>query len=463
MRMTSKIFTLFVPGLVLVLAMMGSKSFASAPPDPSYPRERDHQVHDYDAPAEHPLRTRIDTHQHSPHERIQKKSLEQHRSKHEHEKSPLPKEEPPEIDAAEAAASRAVDQGLVGAVFGQVSITEGDTERESGFAGLRRIGSTDALNGQESFIIGSNTKAMTAVVAARLIERGVLRWDSTIGEVVPELQQSMRADYREVTLEQLLAHRGGVLAMTGDEDIHNFSIFLENYTDALPQTLVEMRRFFAHWLLTQLPPSGVTPRQDFYYSNAGYTLVAAMLEAVTGKPYETLFDEELTQPLGVVGSWVRPELMASNQPLGHEGARGQLQVAPPLSSEEQQWADAIFAPAGLFSTTAMAYSTWLHWHLLALQGQTTPLPAAYVQRLQQLTDGDYAVGWAAIPTPAGRLLFHTGSWMGFMTIAVVDLAGQNASFGLTNTSDVAPDGSSWVLDVLVVQLFEMIRRTWSDE
>lgn len=465
MRMTPKTFALFVPGLVLALAMMGcSTSFAAdAPPDPSYPRERDHQVHDYDAPAEHPLRTRIDVHQHSPHERIQKKSLEQHRSKHEHEKSPLHKVEPPEIDATETAASRAVDQGLVGAVFGQVSITEGDTERESGFAGLRRIGSADVLNGQESFIIGSNTKAMTAVVAARLIERGVLRWDSTIGETVPQLQQSMRADYREVTLEQLLAHRGGVLVMTGGEDLQRFADFLVNYTDALPQTLVERRRFFANWLLTQPPPSGVTPRQDFYYSNAGYTLVAAMLEAVTGKPYETLFDEELTQPLGVAGSWVRPELMASNQPLGHEGARGQLQVVPPLSSEEQQWADAIFAPAGLFSTTAMAYSTWLHWHLLALQGQTTPLPAAYVQRLQQLTDGDYAVGWVAITTPAGRLLFHTGSWQGFMAIAVVDLAGQNASFGLTNTGDIAADGSSWVLEVLAAQLHNMDRRVWLDE
>ena len=223
MRMTPKTFELFVPGLVLALAMMGSST--------------SHAV------------------------------------------------EPPEIDATEAAASRAVDQGLVGAVFGQVSIKDGDTERESGFAGLRRIGSTDALNGRESFIIGSNTKAMTAVVAARLIERGVLRWDSTIGEAIPELQPSMRADYREVTVEQLLAHRGGVLAMTGGEDLQRFSNFLVTYTDALPQTLVEKRRFFANWLLTQPPPSGVIPRQDFYYSNSGYTLDAAMLEALTGKTY----------------------------------------------------------------------------------------------------------------------------------------------------------------------------------
>ena len=358
----------------------------------------------------------------------------------------------PGINATEAA-SRAVSQGLVGAAFGQVSITR----RYVGVAGLRQLGITYALNGQESFIIGSNTKAMTAVVAARLIERGVLRWDRTIGEAIPELQKSMRVDYRTVTLEQLLAHRGGVLAMTGDEDLQRFQVFLGNYTGALPQTLPERRRFFANWLLMQLPPRGVTPGQDYYYSNVGYVLVGAMLEAMTSKPHETLFYEELTQPLGVAGSWIRPELMAANQPLGHEGARGQLIVVPPFTAEEQQWFDVI-APAGLFSATPAAYSTWLHWHLLALQGQVTPLPGGYVQRLKQLAHGDYAVGWVATRRTGLPVLAHTGSWGGFMCEAVVDRAGQRASFSMTNTDEVAADGSSWVLDVLDTQLIEMDRR-----
>ena len=366
-------------------------------------------------------------------------------------KSDTPSELP---GSATEAASSAVSQGLIGAVFGQVSATQ----RDIGGAGLRRLGTTDALTGQESFIIGSNTKAMTSVVAARLIERGVLRWDSTIGEAMPELQASMRADYHAVTLEQLLAHRGGVLAMTGGEDAERFQLYLDNYSGVLPQTLQERRSFFAHWLLSQPPPGGVVPGQDFYYSNGGYALAGTMLEAVTGKPYEILFDEELTQPLGVAGSWVRPELMAADQPFGHEGAHGQLAVVPPFSVVEQQWADVI-APAGLFSTTAAAYSTWLQWHLLALQGQATPLPAGYIQRLQQLADGDYAVGWMAATDPTGRpILVHGGHWPGFMSFPIIDLAGQRASFGLTNTGYVSADGSSWVMEALVTQLADMDRR-----
>lgn len=359
----------------------------------------------------------------------------------------------PAIDATEAAA-RAVRQGLVGAAFGQISASQLDI----GVAGQRRLGGTEALNGQESFIIGSNTKSMTAMVAARLIERGVLRWDTKIGEALPELQQSMRPDYHAVTLEQLLAHRGGMLAMTEDADSQRFQDYRDNYTGVMPQTLRERRRFFAHWLLMQPPPNGVTPGQDYLYSNAGYALVGVMLEAVTGKSYELLFDEELTQPLGVAGSWLRPELMAADQPVGHEGAPGQVAVVPAPPAGDQQWYDVI-APAGLFSTTPAAYSTWLRWHLLALQGRSTPLPAGYIQRIKRLATGDYAVGWLAGTDSKGRpVLLHAGHWLGFMSIAVVDLAGQCARFGLTNTGEIAPDGSSWVLETLAAQLNEMDRR-----
>ena len=366
-------------------------------------------------------------------------------------KSDSPSELP---GSATEAASSAVSQGLVGAVFGQVSAAQ----RESGVAGLRQLGSPDVLNGQELFLFNSNGKAMTALVAARLIERGVLRWDSKIGDLLPELQPSMRTNYRDVTLEQLLAHRGGVLAMTGGEDVQRFQTFLDNYTGDLPQTLVDRRRFFADWMLMEPPPTGVIPGQDFLYSNAGYALVGAMMEAVTGKSYETLFDEELTQPLGVPGSWILPRLIAADQPAGHSGARDQLVVVAPFPADLQQWVD-VTAPAGLFSTTAAGYLTWLNWHLLALQGQTTPLPAGYVQRLQQLAEGDYAAGWIGGVDPAGRpVLVHDGSGDGFMSIAVVDLAGQRARFAVTNTEHSAADGSSWVLEALSTQLLEMDRR-----
>jgi CubicO group peptidase (beta-lactamase class C family) len=53
---------------------------------------------------------------------------------------------------------------------------------------------------------------MTATILARLIERGQLKWDSTIAQVFPDLAPSLNDGYRDVTLEQLFQHRAGLPA-----------------------------------------------------------------------------------------------------------------------------------------------------------------------------------------------------------------------------------------------------------
>ncbi len=83
-----------------------------------------------------------------------------------------------EDDAVSREVTAAVGAGLVGVELGRVT----PHDCEIGVAGVRRTGTNDTLSGAESFLLGSNTKAMTAYITARLIDRGVLRWDSTMAE-----------------------------------------------------------------------------------------------------------------------------------------------------------------------------------------------------------------------------------------------------------------------------------------
>ena len=81
-----------------------------------------------------------------------------------------------------------------------------------GVAGVRTRGKPERIEPDDRFHIGSNTKAMTAMLCGILIEEGMLKWDQTIGETFPELKKSMHPGYQAVTLEQLLTHRGGAPA-----------------------------------------------------------------------------------------------------------------------------------------------------------------------------------------------------------------------------------------------------------
>ncbi len=80
----------------------------------------------------------------------------------------------------------------------------------AGAVGTRRAGTDTPVTLQDRFHIGSDTKAMTSLIAAMDVEAGKLRWDTPVGEVFPELDATMDAGLRGVTLAQLLSHTSGI-------------------------------------------------------------------------------------------------------------------------------------------------------------------------------------------------------------------------------------------------------------
>jgi CubicO group peptidase (beta-lactamase class C family) len=179
--------------------------------------------------------------------------------------------------------------------------------------------------------------------------------------------------------------------------------------------------------------------------NAGYALVALMLEVATGRPFAELFEQELARPLGMTVGWTSSNQAFTGRPVGHVGARGRL-AAPALDNAEvAAWID-LLRPAGEGLTiTPDSYATWLRWHMKALSGEATPLASGYLQRLRGLKANDYAVGWIGIDIDGRAAIAHDGVYRGFSSLVVIDAQGRSASFGFTNTQ--ADDGS-WVPAVL---------------
>lgn len=350
--------------------------------------------------------------------------------------------------AVQKAADDAVARGLVGVVIYHLSGTDTSAAR----AGVRQAGSATPIQPGDAFLIGSTTKAMTAALAARLVEQGRIAWTTTVAEALPDLADGMRPEYRSVTLAQLLDHRGGVLAMNNAADTGRFEAVLAGSTAPLPTTLAGRERYFAAWLLAQAPV--VTPGQGFAYSNGGYVLAALMLQARTGRSFAELFEQELARPLGLTVSWTSDNLSFSNRPVGHTGPRAKLSVQTPVDADSAGWLD-VLRPGGVGTTiTPDSYATWIGWHLRALQGTTTPLASGYVRRLQALKAGDYALGWIAADVDGRAVLAHDGEYRGFSSMVAVDARGRSASFGFTNTE--ADDGQ-WTLAAMNQALLDVER------
>lgn len=332
-------------------------------------------------------------------------------------------------------AQTAVNEGLVGIILGKVTAEEIKVDS----AGVLEKNKSAQLTEKQYVAIGSNGKSITAMLAARMIESGLLHWDTKILEVLPELKGKILPAYANVTLEQLLDHRSGLLALTSEEEASNFLA-----TTHLPEDPWQRRLAAITWMLNQSPHN--IPGSDFHYSNAGYTVAGAMLEKLGNDNYTNLVNNWVLTPLNIIAINTMPATHLDNQPLGHVGNKGQLQTINP-QDEQRLLIDNLISPAGSLCLTGTDYAKYLQWHLLALSGKNTPIPASYIEKLQHLGDNDYALGWQSTKLDNGIILNHLGETDGFKTLVFMDQRGSSAVFGITNTAEI-DESNPWVTSLL---------------
>ena len=81
--------------------------------------------------------------------------------------------------------------------------------------GLRARDETDPVQPEDKWHLGSNTKALTALLYCQLVERGLANWSATLPELFPDLAKEMDPAWTETTIEDLFAHRTGLKQMGG--------------------------------------------------------------------------------------------------------------------------------------------------------------------------------------------------------------------------------------------------------
>ena len=261
--------------------------------------------------------------------------------------------------------------------------------------GVRKAGSTSGVSPSDLFHLGSMTKAMTATMLATLVQDGTLSWNMTMAEAFPAVARTMNSRYRDVTLEQLLTHTSGLPRYTTDPEWQSIPAF--------SGTPAQQRQAFARMLLTR-PPIG--PAGVYRYSNAGYSLAAAIAERVTGESWEELMQEHVFGPFGIAPHYGWPLLTGSDQPWGHRFKNG---AVIPHDPTDNYRVPTVLAPAGDISLSILDYSLFARLHLLGLEGRDGAiLSAEDIQRLHQPVLA-YSCGWHEELVEGVQTSWHRGT------------------------------------------------------
>lgn len=128
---------------------------------------------------------------------------------------------------------------------------------------------------------GSVPKMITAVAVAQLVEQGRMRFDDTLGALLPDYPNAQAR--RTVTLRHLLTHSSGVadpFAAGGDPSVR--------------------RRTPGEWVaLVADRPLEFAPGSKTQYSNGGFAVLAAVVERVSGQPFDAYVREHVFGPAGM--------------------------------------------------------------------------------------------------------------------------------------------------------------------
>jgi CubicO group peptidase (beta-lactamase class C family) len=273
-----------------------------------------------------------------------------------------------------------------------------DDECTTAAVGVTSVDALAPVDDRTLFQVASITKTITAFTVLLLAEEGRLALDDPIARHLPEVAM-VGGLPDELTVEHCLSHQVGI---EGDHLFFHGSHDLGALRDA--------ERLFA-------------PGDRFSYSNAGFSLAGAVVERLTGTPFERVVRERVLKPLRMRAScftadraifervalphWVLPD--TDPVLLRRAGWQPGWELAP------------IDHAAGGLATNVLELLMWARCVLEGGAGIVSP--AGVARLLEPVVEGDgggsIALDWDTWERDGVRLHAHGGLTVGYCSILVV--------------------------------------------
>lgn len=286
-----------------------------------------------------------------------------------------------------------------------------DGSVRTGIAGVRSHSSDVELNVDAPFHLGSNTKAMTALLLATFVEAGDLDLDTTLRELYATID--LEPPVADATLRDVLGHRAGLDDRTLDLGA------LRAATDSSAARASAVR--------DALRRPGIIPG-TFSYANVNFMLAGDVAERLGGDSWEHLVTARVFTPLGITCGFGGP--VGPTVPLGHT-AQGE-----PIPDD----ADVVdnppaLGPAGTVHCTMADWARFAGAVLAGLRGEDSAVASAATVADLFDDDHEYVAGWGLIEDAGMTIYTHDGSNTLWYARVVLLVERDEALLVATNTGE----------------------------
>ncbi len=262
------------------------------------------------------------------------------------------------------------------------------------------------------FRLGSITKQFTSMLIMQLVEEGKIKLDGHLIDYLPDYRKDTG---ERVTIHHLLTHTSGIPSYTDQPG------FFENISRD-PYTVADFVNKQASGDLLFEPGS------KFAYNNSGYFLLGAIIEKITGKPYEVVLKERILDPLKMHDTgYDHHNTILKKRVYGYEKT--------PAGYENTSYLDMSipYSAGSLYSTVEDLYL----WDQALYTDKLISEKSKEIMFKPFLNN--YAYGWVVTKVPLGdsketaSVVTHGGGINGFNTLIVRFVDEKNLIVLLNNT------------------------------
>ena len=292
---------------------------------------------------------------------------------------------------------------------------------------------------QTVFRIGSVSKQFTAACIALLIIEGKLSLDDTLTHFFPELPEAV---YGKVTVDHMIHHTSGI----------------RDSESMYPLMGIDYAQWFTHdmllTLLARQKALDFDPGDSFEYSNSTYTLLASIVEKVSGQRFDQFVAERVFQHLGMAHTKVctGPSTFIPRRAAGYASA--EVGYTNWMTNNQLVGHDAVYSSVeDLYFWIQAFFDDRLGTGLIETMTQPT-----------RLNDGsllDYGYGMVVRPYKGLRMYFHGGWYVGYTGALAIFPDQDFAVIVLSNLGDYNP--TSPCLQIADLFLAEAIKAALSQE
>lgn len=262
---------------------------------------------------------------------------------------------------------------------------------------------SDNITYESNFRLASVTKQFIAFGIVKLINDGMLSYNTSIIDIYPELP----AYFKDITITHLLNHTSGIYDYEDmehtdkqicDEDI---LVFLKS-TD---------KTYFI-------------PGEKYQYSNTAYILLGLIISKVSKRSLDEYIETEIFEKAGMFNSKVNYEgkTKVSNRAYGH------IMVNDELVVKDQYWCSATIGDGGLYSSIN-DLKKWLKYLVNSNEYKSMKIPNLAGNY------NEYGLGLRIINVLGNEIIYHSGSTIGTKTLLLCSQDLDLCLIFLTNFND----------------------------